>query len=114
MKSKKLIAMAIAASFAVSAGALAGGKFNHQKGAEVRTPAVVSESGSSVDSIGVGASSSASGSGSVGFDASTRSTTEYWHMGGDSTVGATPDMGASGSIGFGASSSPTNDKPLSD
>lgn len=112
MKSKRLIAMAIAASFAVSAGALAGGKFHQQKGAEVRTPAAVSESGSSVDSIGVGASSSASGSGSVGFDASSGSTTEYWHLGGDSAVGASPDMGASGSIG--ASSSPTNEKPISD
>lgn len=111
MRSKQLIAMAIAGTFALSTGALAGGNFHQQRGAEVESPATVSESGSSLESIG--ASSNTSGSGSVGYDASSGTTTEYWHMGGDSSVGSSSDMGASGSIEFG-SQSPTNAKPVSD
>ena len=112
MKPKRLIAMAIAGSLALSAGALAGGKFQHQRGAEVQSPPSVSESGSSLESIG--ASSSMSGSGSVGYDASSGATTEYWHMGGDADVGVSSDTGASGRIDFSSSPSPTNDKPPSD
>lgn len=114
MKPERMIAMAIAGSLAFSAGALAGGKFQHQRGAEVQSPPSVSESGSSLESIGIGASSSMSGSGSVGYDASSGATTEYWHMGGDAAVGVSPDTGASGRIDFSSSPSPTNDRPLSD
>lgn len=114
MKPKSLIAIAIAGSLAWSAGALAGGKFQHQRGAAVQSPPSVSQSGSSLESIGIGASSSMGGSGSVGYDASSGATTEYWHMGGDASAGVSSDMGVSGRLDFSSSPSPTNDRPLTE
>ena len=130
MKSKTILAVAVAGTFAWSTGVLAGGL--HHSSAEVLTPSSVSESApwlagqphsagwsspestivsSAADerfgsfSLGAGASSDRGGSGSVGYDTSSS-------LGGDSTVaiveywliGTEPAYtGASGSVsGFGS------------
>jgi len=141
MKSKTLIALAVASSFAC-AGALAGGGGHHSR-VEVQTPASVSESAPWLtgplhqsgwsshagNRIGfqegqfsdgpVGTSSSAAGIGSIGYD-STGSTddmsisnartidsgdsvtrTEYWLLDSDpGSVGASSSESGAGSVGF--------------
>ena len=137
MKTKTLLAMAVAGSFAWSAGAFAGGV---HYSTEVETPIQVSESapwlaadrfspaGSESDMIAsvestpstdadfaIGSSSHASGSGSVGFDSthasSSGGSTDYWMMGSEAEgTGATAST-ASGSVSFDStmSSSGTHD-----
>ena len=105
MKPKPLIAMAVAAAFAVSTGALAGGK--HQRSVEVQAPASVSEAGPSMsESTGIGGTSGMGAMGTIGHDSARISgeTADYWRMDAEpSDVGSTPAVGASGSVGFDAS-----------
>lgn len=105
MTPKTLIAMAVAGTFAISTGALAGGK-NHSR-VEVQTPSSVSEAGPSMsESTSVGGTSGRSATGTVGHDSSLTAgeTADYWRMGEEpSGVGSTSSVGASGTIGFDAS-----------
>ena len=127
MKWKTLIGIAVAAAFA-SSGAFAG-SFSH--GTEVQTPMSVNESapwqaledsgymtqaarihqdeiGASDSAFGTGASSSLSGSGTLGFDSSIGAATgeevDYWRMDESSDVGSTTGLG-SGSGSFNSSMS---------
>ena len=125
MKWKTLIGMAVAAAFA-SGGAFAG-SFN--PGTEVQTPTSVNESApsrtledsgyttrgarihhdeviasdSALGTLGTGASSTMSASGTVGFDSSIGATTDetvdYWRMDESNDVGSTTSLGT-GSVSF--------------
>ena len=109
MKGKTLIAIAVAGVFAGSGAAFAGGGYKHHS---VQTPMSVSEAGpndayhssSFRESRAIGASSRASGSGSVGFDSSKSSSAnaDYWRIGSEeaSETGASAAAGASGSVGM--------------
>jgi hypothetical protein len=105
MRPKTLIAMAVAATFAISTGALAGGK--QHRSVEVQTPASVSEAGTSMsESMGVGATSAMGATGTIGHDSALISgeTADYWRMDAEpSDVGSTSAAGASGSVGFDSS-----------
>ena len=103
MKSKPLFALAVAGSFALCGGALAGGK-HHQRSVEVQTPSSVSEAGPYLhEQPAIGSSSSMSASGNLSHDStmSSSSNVEYWRMDEQpSGVGSTSETGASGSLRF--------------
>lgn len=104
MKPKTVIAMAVAGTFAICTGALAGG--NSHSSVEVQTPSSVSESGPSMsEPTNFGGTSGLSAMGTLSHDSSlTSSTVDYWRMGEEpASVGSTSSEGGSGTIGFDAS-----------
>jgi len=104
MKTRSLIAIALAGTFAMTTGAFAGGR--HHSSAPVPAPSSVSETGpATAEPMSIGGTSGASPQGTAGYSsARSGETIDYWHIGEQpSDTGSTSGGAASGSAGFDAS-----------